>query len=219
MIDLKYPSPPPLFLVGTSGRGVKYLQFLAQHLPADVPASFFFLLHRVQASKLQRPILDMLKFHSRLNVCVPRTGQTIQPATVYLAPVDRHLTLVDRRIVLADEPSDGRWRPSIDSLFISGARSHQASVVSVLLSGRLEDGVEGLRETTRQGGITVAQSPEDAYDPILPLNALLKDHPSYVLPLQDMPALFCELARYDRFANQNKVAQDAAEAAVRRRKR
>ena len=218
MAELKYPSTPPLFLVGTSGKGVRYLQFLAQHLPADVPAAFFFLLHRVRASELQRPILDMLKFHSQLDVCVPHTGQSIQSATIYLAPVDQHMTLVEQRIVIADEPSDGKWRPSIDALLISGAQSYQANVVSVLLSGRLEDGVEGLRETTRQGGITVAQSPEDAYDPILPLNALLKDHPNYVLPLQDMPALFCELAGFSHFPHQKKVAEQAAQAAVRQRK-
>ena len=87
----------------------------------------------------------------------------------------------------------------------------------MLLTGGLDDGVKGLIETTRQGGITIAQSPDDAYDPVLPLNALLKDHPQYVVPLKDMPPLFCELAGYGCFKDQENIARKAAVAAATKR--
>lgn len=162
-------------------------------------------------------ILNVINLGSQLEVCVARNGQTIQPGTIYVPPVDQHLTVDGPEVRLTTEPSGTRWRPSINSLFISGARTHRQSTVSVLLSGGLDDGVEGLRETTRQGGITIAQSPEDAYNPALPLNALLGDHPTYVLPLRDMPALFCELAGYGCFPNQSEVILKAAQTAARKK--
>nr|WKN38862.1 chemotaxis protein CheB [Tunicatimonas sp. TK19036] len=217
-MNLKYPSSFPVFLIGTSGTGLRALRFLAEHIPSSFPSPLFFLLHRVKGSELQRSILNVINTYSQLEVCVPQDGQEVQPSTIYVPPVDEHLILEGKTMILTKEPADTRWRPSIDTLLISGARSYRTAAVSVLLSGGLDDGIEGLREITRQGGVTIAQSPDDAYNPVLPLNALLKDHPSYVLPLNDMPALFCELAGHNYFPDQSSIIQKAALTAARKRK-
>lgn len=217
-VEIKYPADSPVFFIGTSGKGVQALQYLAEAIPSNFPSPFFFLLHRVRASEAQKHYLpDILAHKSNLTVTVPQTGDTVSPGTIYLPPIDQHLTVQNNKIVLTKEPSDGVWRPSIDVLFKSGAQEYRDRAVSVLLTGRLEDGVEGLRETTFQGGITVAQSPDDAYDPHLPLNAILKDHPQYVLPLRDMPTLLCELAGYGCEHNQESILRKAAMAAARKK--
>ena len=216
---MQYPDAPPVFFIGTSGKGVSALQYLAEHLTADFPAPIFFLLHRQRTSQAKRQLLpQLLKYKSQLPVVIPQTGDDIVPGTIYLPPFGQHLVIEEQRAKLTYQPANSTWRPSIDALLISGAQNFGPRTVSVLLTGGLHDGVEGLRETTRQGGITIAQSPGDAYDPTLPLNALLGDHPRYVLPLRDMPALFCELAQHPHYGNQKTILVDAAITAAKKRK-
>ena len=81
--------------------------------------------------------------------------------------------------------------------------------MGILLTGKLDDGVEGLQEITYNGGISVVQSPDDAAESEMPLLAILNDHPSYILPLNDIPKLMCELAGFKAFSDQLSVAQKA----------
>lgn len=218
-IEINYPGPFPVFFIGTSGKGVQALRYLAETIPQNFPSPLFFLLHRTRASTMKKHYLfDLLKTKSKMNVTIPQTGDIISPSTIYLPPYDQHITVKDHKIVLITEPSDGVWRPSIDTLFKSGAREYRDRAVSVLLTGGLDDGMEGLREMTYQGGITIAQSPDDAYNPNLPLNAILNDHPQYVLPLNDMPTLFCELAGYGCSRDQTLILQKAAITAAAKKK-
>lgn len=208
---IRYPGPYPVFFVGASAGGVKALQFLASSLPADFPAPLFFLLHRKRAAHQSKSLmLTLLQNKSRLKVREPEQGEVVKAGHIYLPREDLHLGVEDNRIVHLQEPECSEWRPSIDVLLKMGAREYRERAISVLLTGGLTDGVEGLKETTFQGGITVAQSPSDAYDPVLPLNALLNDHPAYVLPLKDMPALFCELIGYPLQEDQRSIACQAA---------
>lgn len=217
-IEIKYPASFPMFFIGTSGKGVQALQYLAETIPQNFPSPLFFLLHRTRASTIKKHhLLDLLKQKSRLTVTIPQHDDTISPSTIYLPPHDQHLMVENDKIVLSEEPSDGTWRPSINALFKSGARAYGDRAISVLLTGGLDDGVEGLRETTYQGGITIAQSPDDAYNPNLPLNAILNDHPQYVLPLRDMPTLFCELAGYGCHREQESVLRKAAITAAQKK--
>ncbi|MAR91499.1 MAG: hypothetical protein CML06_11560 [Pseudomonadales bacterium] len=215
-IELRYPGLNPVFFIGASSGGVKALEFLAQRLPEDFPSPLFFLLHRRrEGADTSQMLHSILASKTKLKVVVAEAGHPVNGGTIYLPQDNRHLALEDNRIVLLEKPDTEEWRPSIDVLFKSGAREYKERAISVLLTGKLDDGVEGLRETTFQGGITIAQSPADAYDPHLPLNALLNDHPLYVLPLKDMPKLFCELAHHHMASDQRDVAGQAAIAARR----
>lgn len=218
-IELRYPQINPVFFIGASKGGVEALKHLAENMPENFPAPLFFILHRKRGASTEKQDLlpGVIRRKSKLKVVVPETGDVVQGGRIYLPQKDRHLIVEDNRIRIQEEPEDSMWRPCIDVLFKSGARDYQERAVTVLLTGGLDDGVEGLKETTFQGGITIAQSPEDAYDPILPLNALLEDHPSYVLPLKDMPALFCELLHFEHFDDQRQILEKAAiTAAVKR---
>lgn len=217
---------PLSFSVGASAGGVDAMRYLASVLPEDFPSPLFFVLHRKRGANSKRDgaadetrylLRDILSGVSKLDVIVPEEGDVVRSGNIYLPPQDRHLIISDNRFHLSEEPANSTWRPGINELFKSAAREYKEFSIAVLLTGGLDDGVDGLIETTRQGGITVAQSPDDAYNPILPLNALLKDHPRYVSPLVDMPALFCELCNFPYFANQADVAKRAEEAARRKR--
>ena len=208
--NLVYPHSNPVFVIGASAGGVKALQVLAQTIPEGFPAAVFFVLHRKRTIKSPKGTMhSILSSKSKLKVVVPEDGDYVRAGHIYLPADDKHIRVKDNRIILSSEPSDEVWRPSINSLFKSAAREYMKNTVGILLTGKLDDGVEGLQEITYNGGISVVQSPDDAAESEMPLLAILNDHPSYTLPLNDIPKLMCELAGYKAFSDQLLVAKKA----------
>ena len=213
-IEVKYPGPAPVICIGASSGGVKAMKQLVADIPENFPAPIFLMLHRKIDAPVEKDLLaGILQSRSSLEVIVPKDGEVIRGGRIYIGTRNQHSIIKDGQIHLSNKPDDVPWRPSIDTLFKSAAKEYKDSCMSVLLTGNLDDGVQGLIETTREGGITIVQSPEDAYKPDMPLNALLNDHPVYVLPLKDMPALFCELVGFECRDDQKDVLFKAAEVA------
>jgi two-component system, chemotaxis family, protein-glutamate methylesterase/glutaminase len=69
-------------------------------------------------------------------------------------------------------PAENGSRPSIDVLFRSAATTFAAAACGVLLSGTLDDGVAGLVQISRAGGLALVQDPDDAQYGDMPNNAL-----------------------------------------------
>jgi two-component system chemotaxis response regulator CheB len=66
-------------------------------------------------------------------------------------------------------------------------------VVGVLLSGLLDDGMHGLLQIQRSGGITIVQSPDDALERQMPESAIRRVKVDYVRPASDIGPLISEL--------------------------
>lgn len=213
--DLKYPGESPIFFIGASAGGVKLFEEIAERVPSNFPATIVFIIHRNTAHNERTFQLEsILRKKARLEVKVPEEGEEPMKGTIYL-PKDRcHLCLKNGKFHHSKEPKGLMWSPAIDVLFKSAARELKNNAVCVLCTGGLQDGVEGLIETTKNGGITIAQSPEDAFSPILPLNALMKDHPVYVAPGNKMAHILCELAGHKCFSDQQEVLKKALQKAV-----
>ena len=81
-------------------------------------------------------------------------------------------------------------RPSIDALFESAADAYGARLLGVILTGASADGAEGLDAIRRAGGLTVVQQPEEAYAALMIESALARGPVDFVLPLQEIAALF-----------------------------
>lgn len=210
-VTARYPEVNPVFFIGASAGGVDAFSKLAAALPEDFPAPVFFLLHRLRDTKLKPAGMSLLlKANAKLPIVTAKDGDLVRSGNIYLPPENLNIGVNDNHIVCSSFPDDDRWRPSIDFLFKSGAREYKDRSICILLTGKLDDGVQGLIETSHQGGITVAQSPQDAYEPHLPLAALMEDHPSHVLPLDDMPSLMCELAKHQHFDDQKTVFEQSA---------
>ena len=91
-----------------------------------------------------------------------------------------------------------RWvgwsgRELIDVLFESAADAWGERLAGVLLTGANEDGAAGLEAIKQAGGISIVQDPEEAEVPTMPLAALQRFAPDYILPLRDIHRLLREL--------------------------
>jgi two-component system chemotaxis response regulator CheB len=122
-------------------------------------------------------------------------GERIQKG-IYVSRPRRHLVMNSKTIGVSqlNAPKRGLWIPSIDELFESTARSQRARSIGVILSGTMHDGVAGLLAIRKAGGTTIAQKPEEAQSPEMPIAALDANAVDYCLPIKGIAAKLSELA-------------------------
>lgn len=156
--------------VGASAGGVEALTQFAAGLPPDLPYAVLVALHMpVGAPSVLARILDR---NGPLPAARAVDGEPLQPGTIRVAVPNRHLLVDDHRVALSEGPTENGHRPAINALFRSVAVSYGQRAVSVLLSGVLDDGTLGSAAVQSRGGTTIAQSPQEALFPSMPLNAI-----------------------------------------------
>ncbi len=156
--------------VGASAGGVEALTDFVAGLPSDLPYAVLVVLHiPAQAPSVLARILAR---ESRLPIAEAVDGEPLKEGTIRVAGPNRHLLVDDHRIVLSGGPTENGHRPAINALFRSVGLAFGPRAVSVLLSGVLDDGTLGSAAVRSQGGTTIAQSPDDAMFPAMPVNAI-----------------------------------------------
>ena len=181
-----------LFVFGGSAGGLEALLEVLHRLPRDFPATIGVALHRSASGESQ--LVEILARNIPLPISEPSDGESVKPGHIYLAPRDFHMTIEDERWRLDRGPKVHRMRPAVDPLLISAAASRGNRVVGVLLSGGGVDGVEGLIAITGKGGLSIAQQPEQARQPSMPVSAIRADDVDAVLRLQEIATILPLLA-------------------------
>ena len=104
-----------------------------------------------------------------------------------MAPAGYHM-LIERTgtISLSTEEKVNWSRPSIDVLFESAAEMWGDQVVAVILSGASSDGAAGIRMIKSFGGLTLAQNPATAEQPLMPQAAIDTGAVDEVLSLEEI---------------------------------
>jgi two-component system, chemotaxis family, protein-glutamate methylesterase/glutaminase len=139
-------------------------------------------------------LVEILDRAAAMPVFRARSGLSIEPGRIYVAVPGVHLLLHDQHILLRRGPRGNLSRPAIDPLFRSAACTFGARVIGVVLSGALNDGTAGLLAIKRCGGIAVAEHPEDAAVPEMPLSALTHVDIDHVAPAAELGGLLARLA-------------------------
>ncbi|WP_375760507.1 chemotaxis protein CheB [Corallococcus exercitus] len=197
MPTARHPSATPpgrvdAIVLGTSAGGVDALSQLLPTLPGDFRPALLVVVHLPR----DRPslLVDVFAPRCALPVYEAADKQPIQPGSLYFAPPDYHL-LVDRdahgpTLALSQDAPVHFSRPSIDVLFESAAGVYGERLGGVLLTGANTDGALGLQAVRRGGGVTLVQEPDTARVATMPAAALAAGPVDFVLPLEQMPAVF-----------------------------
>ncbi len=179
--------------VAASTGGPAALHRILSALPASYPLPILVVQHI--ALGFSQGLATWLASVCPLVVKVAEHDEPLRPGVVYLAPDDRHLGVsAERRIEVSKAAPIGGFRPSGTWLFRSAARVFGASTAAAVLTGMGQDGLEGLREVREAGGWVMAQDEATSVVYGMPGVAVAAGLTDEVLPLDDVPGRFLELA-------------------------
>jgi two-component system chemotaxis response regulator CheB len=181
-----------IIVIGASAGGVQALKTLVSGLPGDLPAAVFVVLHLGASAQSQLPAI--LAAAGALPAIHAVDKAAVKHGWIYVAKPDFHLVLEHGHMHVQHGPKENFHRPAINPLFRSAAIAYGNRVVGVLLTGLRDDGVPGLWEIKRHGGIAVIQDPEEAEFPDMPRHAAAAVSIDYPISVADVPALLTRLA-------------------------
>ncbi|MDN3378542.1 MULTISPECIES: chemotaxis response regulator protein-glutamate methylesterase [unclassified Pseudoalteromonas] len=118
---------------------------ITQHIPPVFSNSF--------AQRMNRTCM--------INVKEAEHGDKLTSGTAYIAPGDKHLSVIKQGgnlfCVLDESPPVNRHRPAVDTLFNSLVNVCPKNTIAALLTGMGSDGAKGLLALKLQGAYTLAQ--------------------------------------------------------------
>ena len=170
-----------LLVMGGSHGGLVALQTIIKKLSGKFRLPVAVVLHRQEVFKSN--LAALLQAHARQEVVEAEDKLLIEQGKIYVAPAGFHLLVNKNHFELSLDAPVHFARPSIDVLFDSAAFVKNGSLAAILLSGSGTDGIKGLIEVKKRGGMTIVQAPDSAEDPALPEAALKTMNPDLVLPL------------------------------------
>lgn len=175
--------------LAASAGGLAALSTILSNLPADFPATLVVVQH---LDPRHRSLMaDILNRRTPLQVKEAEEGDHLTPATVYIAPPNRHLLVnPDGSISLSQSELVHFVRPSADLLFESVAASYTDRAIAVVLTGTGSDGAMGVQAIKKMGGTVIVQDEKTAEFFGMPGAAIQTGGVDFILPLDEVaPAL------------------------------
>ena len=182
--------------IAASTGGPAALQQILAKLPHDFPLPILIVQHI--AHGFTAGLAHWLSGNSAIRVKLAELGEDARAGVAYVAPDDRHIGIrrdaTGRlRIQLDNAAPVGTFRPSASYMFDSCAAVAGRGVLSLILTGMGDDGVEGLRAVRRHGGYVLAQDEASSVIYGMPREAQLAGVVDRVVSLDEVPRRLREL--------------------------
>ena len=177
--------------MGASAGGLRALKVLFEAIPADSGLAYVVIVHLDPDHESQ--MANLLQSGARIPVTQISSTFTPEPNHAYVIPPNSNLTAVNGTVELSTRD---RHAP-IDLFFRTLAHVYGTNSVGVVLSGTGADGTAGLRWIRDAGGITIAQTPDEAEYKAMPKSAIASGQVDLVLPAAEIPARLIDLTRDD----------------------
>ena len=174
--------------IGTSTGGPKALTRVIPRLPHNLKVPVTIVLHMPPV--FTSAFAESLDKDSSVSVVEARSGQRLEPATVYLAPGGKHMKVVRQEdtgkpgVLITDDPPENNCKPSADYLFRSVAGLYKDRALGVIMTGMGTDGALGLKLMKRQGARVIAQDQASSVVFSMPMEAIKAGVVDEVLDLE-----------------------------------
>jgi two-component system chemotaxis response regulator CheB len=178
---------PEVICIGASAGGVTAIQRLLSALYKPVAQPIVITQHIPPQAKLDLDLIFGSKFRGKL--LEVRDKMPLEAGTAFFAPPDYHVLFNrDHYLSLSHDESVHYSRPSIDVMMESAAWAYGPQACGILLTGANADGADGLKAISLVGGVTLVQDPKEAESPSMPLAAIDKHPPDFVLKIDEIAA-------------------------------
>lgn len=182
-----------LVALAASAGGIPALGEILSALPSSFDVPIVIIQHRsVARPEIFPRILSRMAPGLRIKSAEP--GERLTSGIVYVAPPDFHLVVAPGRTL---EFVDGRrikfLRSSANPLLESAAHVLDGRVIAVVLTGGGSDATDGVQTVKTMSGIVIAQDPQQAQHPSMPLSAIHSGAVDYVLPLSAIAPMLVSL--------------------------
>ena len=181
----------PVVGIGASAGGLKALMTFFELMPSDCGMAFVVIMHL--SPKHESNAGKILQNVTGMPVLQVNNPVLIQRNAIYVIPPAMDLVMNDGYLSLQKPTRERGPQIAIDLFFRTLADSHHSHAVAIVLSGSGADGSVGLSRIKEQGGVTLAQSPEDAEHDSMPLRAIETGMVDIVLPVAEMPQRLREI--------------------------
>lgn len=150
--------------IACSTGGPRALEELFEGLDKHVDQKFgpmFIVQHMPAGFTLQ--LSERLKKISGLNFKEAQHEEIVKPSTIYIAPGNYHMELradPDKtvKIILHQKEQRHSVRPSADFMFETAAPIYRSKMLSIVLTGMGEDGIEGIPHVKKHMGKIITQT-------------------------------------------------------------
>ncbi|MCB1772656.1 MAG: chemotaxis response regulator protein-glutamate methylesterase [Gammaproteobacteria bacterium] len=182
---------PRLVLIGASTGGPVAIQRVLSALPRNFPLPVLVAVH--MPAEFTSTFAERLDSVCQVRVSQAADGEVLLPGQVLVAPGGRQVLVEQRgsRLQVGVRPGGEQlYKPSVDLMFGSAARSVGGSVLAVILTGMGADGTEGARLLKERGATVWSQDQASSVVYGMPLSVVKAGYSDRVLPLPDIgPAL------------------------------
>lgn len=173
-------------ICGPHGSADPLIHFF-DHTPLN-NASYIILRHL--PANYQSVLDNILQRHSTLKVGEAKDGASLENDFVYYAPPHYHLEIKDNLIHFVEREEGEGVNMAYDIFMKSLALSEsRRKCIAIILSGKGKDGIAGVMEIKKAGGLVIVQSPESCEYAELPLQVIENEQADFVLLPEDMPVI------------------------------
>ena len=172
--------------LGASAGGIEALRAFFANVPPRSGAAYVVILHL--SPEHDSKLAEVLQSTASIPVTQVTHPVRIEADHVYVIPPNRRLEIADGMLHLLDITEREHRRSPVDVFFRALADAHGSRSVGIVLSGTGPNGSAGIKRVKEHGGLTIAQSPDEAAFAEMPDNAIATGHVDLVLGVADMPA-------------------------------
>jgi two-component system, chemotaxis family, CheB/CheR fusion protein len=165
--------------IGASAGGLKALQQLVESVPADSGLAYVVIVH-LDPERVSR-MSELLQDRAVIPVIQVSGPMKVEANQIYVIPPGQDLMMRGGGLELRERGERGEHAP-IDLFFRTLAEACGSDAAGVVLSGTGSDGTVGIRYIREAGGITVAQSPDEAAYDGMPASVIATGLIDLVLP-------------------------------------
>ena len=140
-------------------------------------------------------MVELLTGHTSMTVELAEDGAAVKPDHIYLIPPGRYLAVKSGVLRLSMPRERHGARLPFDFFLQSLAEDAGPRAVGVVLSGSGADGSLGSKAIRERGGLVMAQSPDEAEYPAMPLSTIETGAADLVLPVAGIATVLAERSR------------------------